>query len=151
MFHPIRICAFFSSPLPAPRWFSVQIQVKKANPDAGFGELGKLLGAKWATMTDKVRDFSPTCSPSVPCVLVSLLGSPRSPHPLAPYTAPNHRRTRRSTSSRARPRRRPSKRDPCRTRSRTLMKSLTHPPIQKKRFGKTKTKKYGKGGALCVC
>jgi len=31
--------------------------VKKANPGAGFGELGKLLGQKWATMTDKVRHF----------------------------------------------------------------------------------------------
>jgi len=27
-------------------------EVKKANPDASFGDLGKLLGAQWKSLTD---------------------------------------------------------------------------------------------------
>lgn len=33
-------------------------QVKAENPDATFGEIGKILGAKWAALDDKGRAVS---------------------------------------------------------------------------------------------
>jgi hypothetical protein len=31
-------------------------EVQKENPDATFGEMGKLLGAKWASMSDEEKE-----------------------------------------------------------------------------------------------
>lgn len=55
----------------------LRVQVKKDNPDAGFGDIGKLLGAAWKEVTasekakfeemakkDKVRACMPVLAPT---------------------------------------------------------------------------------------
>ena len=54
--------------------------MKKANPEAGFGELGKLLGQKWATFSDKVRLFFVAPSSCIPLSTIHLSTSPLRPH-----------------------------------------------------------------------
>jgi len=37
-------------------------RIKAENPDAGFGEVGKLLGAKWKDMSDAEKKVSSSSS-----------------------------------------------------------------------------------------
>jgi len=66
-------------------------RIKAENPDAGFGEVGKLLGAKWKEMSDEEKKVSFLSS----CVItVLILFSSSLTSMLLPPTRPGLKRTR---------------------------------------------------------
>jgi len=67
-------------------------RIKAENPDAGFGEVGKLLGAKWKEMSDEEKKVSFLSLLYLTTVLILFPSSLTSMLP--PPTRPGLKRTR---------------------------------------------------------